>query len=226
MIVDTGGTVSLASPVEMMMGHGMPRSRSSSTAGSGPASAWTSRPTSRPTCSTRCVRCWGCSGRSPTAEGKAPVSTREVLGYATVEGARANGLDAKVGTLTPGKQADRHPAAHRSDERHAAQRPSDRGRRRDGHGQRRHGPDRRSRDEAARPSCSTSTGRRSGTRPPNRGTSSSTSRASSSRASEMREETGMAGELGDLGSRLREERERAPHQPARAGTPGSGSRRA
>jgi cytosine/adenosine deaminase-related metal-dependent hydrolase len=40
------------------------------------------------------------------AEGKPPVSTRDVLAYATVEGARANGLDAKVGSLTPGKQAD------------------------------------------------------------------------------------------------------------------------
>jgi cytosine/adenosine deaminase-related metal-dependent hydrolase len=29
-----------------------------------------------------------------------------VLAWATVQGARANGLDSKVGTLTPGKQAD------------------------------------------------------------------------------------------------------------------------
>lgn len=41
-----------------------------------------------------------------SAEGKTPVSTREVLAYATIEGARANGLDSKVGTPTPGKQAD------------------------------------------------------------------------------------------------------------------------
>ena len=34
------------------------------------------------------------------------MGSREVLEYATVEGARANGLDSKVGTLTPGKQAD------------------------------------------------------------------------------------------------------------------------
>jgi cytosine/adenosine deaminase-related metal-dependent hydrolase len=39
-------------------------------------------------------------------EGKLPISPREVLAYATIEGARANGLDSKVGTLTPGKQAD------------------------------------------------------------------------------------------------------------------------
>jgi cytosine/adenosine deaminase-related metal-dependent hydrolase len=41
-----------------------------------------------------------------TAEGKAPSSAREVLAWATIEGARANGLDSKVGTLTRGKQAD------------------------------------------------------------------------------------------------------------------------
>jgi cytosine/adenosine deaminase-related metal-dependent hydrolase len=34
------------------------------------------------------------------------VTARDVLGYATVEGAKANGLDASIGTLTPGKQAD------------------------------------------------------------------------------------------------------------------------
>jgi cytosine/adenosine deaminase-related metal-dependent hydrolase len=41
-----------------------------------------------------------------TAEGKPPMTTRDVLACATIEGARANGLDRKVGTLTPGKEAD------------------------------------------------------------------------------------------------------------------------
>ncbi|WP_312017602.1 amidohydrolase family protein [Bradyrhizobium liaoningense] len=34
------------------------------------------------------------------------LTTRDVLEFATIEGARANKLDRKVGTLTPGKEAD------------------------------------------------------------------------------------------------------------------------
>ena len=34
------------------------------------------------------------------------LTVREVVEFATVQGAKANALDAKVGTLTPGKQAD------------------------------------------------------------------------------------------------------------------------
>jgi cytosine/adenosine deaminase-related metal-dependent hydrolase len=44
--------------------------------------------------------------RASATNGTKPVSPREVLAYATVEGARANGLESKVGTLSPGKQAD------------------------------------------------------------------------------------------------------------------------
>jgi imidazolonepropionase-like amidohydrolase len=43
---------------------------------------------------------------SAMTSGKALLSTKEILACATIEGARALGLDAKVGTLTPGKQAD------------------------------------------------------------------------------------------------------------------------
>jgi len=35
-----------------------------------------------------------------------PVAARDVLGWATLEGAKANGLDHKTGSITPGKDAD------------------------------------------------------------------------------------------------------------------------
>ena len=35
-----------------------------------------------------------------------PLSCREVVEFATIDGARAVGLDDRIGTLTPGKQAD------------------------------------------------------------------------------------------------------------------------
>jgi 5-methylthioadenosine/S-adenosylhomocysteine deaminase len=38
--------------------------------------------------------------------GKDQVTARDVLGWATIEGAKANGLDSRTGSLTPGKRAD------------------------------------------------------------------------------------------------------------------------
>ncbi len=106
MIVDTGGTVSLASPVEMMMGHGMPPIQKFLDRGLRPSLS-VDVETNVPGDMFNQMRSVLTLQRAiASAQGKSPVSTREILGYATVEGARANGLDAKIGTLTPGKQAD------------------------------------------------------------------------------------------------------------------------
>jgi 5-methylthioadenosine/S-adenosylhomocysteine deaminase len=106
MIVDTGGTVSLASPVEMMMGHGMPPIQKFLDRGLRPSLS-VDVETNVPADMFNQMRSVLTLQRALASEqGKEPVSTREVLAYATVEGARANGLDAKVGTISPGKQAD------------------------------------------------------------------------------------------------------------------------
>jgi cytosine/adenosine deaminase-related metal-dependent hydrolase len=106
MIVDTGGTVSLASPVEMMMGHGMPPIQKFLDRGLRPSLSVDVETNVPADMFNQMRSVLGLQRAIAYAEGKDAVSPREVLAYATVEGARANGLDSKVGTLTPGKQAD------------------------------------------------------------------------------------------------------------------------
>ena len=106
MIVDTGGTVSLASPVEMMMGHGMPPIQKFLDRGLRPSLS-VDVETNVPADMFNQMRSVLPLQRAQAAQtGREPVSAREVLAYATIEGARANGLDGKIGTLTPGKKAD------------------------------------------------------------------------------------------------------------------------
>jgi 5-methylthioadenosine/S-adenosylhomocysteine deaminase len=106
MIVDTGGTVSLATPVEMMMGHGMPPIQKFLDRGLKPSLS-VDVETNAPSDMFSQMRSVLALQRSMAAgQGKAPITPRDVLEYATIEGARANGLDAKIGSLTPGKKAD------------------------------------------------------------------------------------------------------------------------
>jgi cytosine/adenosine deaminase-related metal-dependent hydrolase/ribose/xylose/arabinose/galactoside ABC-type transport system permease subunit len=106
MIVDTGGTVSLATPVEMMMGHGMPPIQRFLDRGLKPSLS-VDVETNVPSDMFNQMRSVLALQRSlAAAQSKAPITARDVLEYATIEGARANGLDAKVGSLTPGKKAD------------------------------------------------------------------------------------------------------------------------
>ena len=106
MIVDTGGTVSIASPVEMMMGHGMPPVQKFLDRGLQPSLS-VDVETNVPSDMFNQMRSVLPLQRAmAVARGERPVSTRDVLGWATIEGAKANGLDHKTGTLTPGKEAD------------------------------------------------------------------------------------------------------------------------
>jgi cytosine/adenosine deaminase-related metal-dependent hydrolase len=106
MIVDTGGTVSLAAPVEMMMGHGMPPIQKFLDRGLAPSLS-VDVETNVPSDMFNQMRSVLALQRSlAAASGKAPITAKDVLRYATMEGARANGLDTKVGSLSPGKQAD------------------------------------------------------------------------------------------------------------------------
>ncbi len=106
MIVDSGGTVSLASPVEMMMGHGMPPIQKFLDRGLRPSLSIDVE-TNVPSDMFNQMRSVLALQRSnAVAEGKEPIGPSDVLAYATIEGARANGLDHKTGSLTPGKQAD------------------------------------------------------------------------------------------------------------------------
>jgi 5-methylthioadenosine/S-adenosylhomocysteine deaminase len=106
MIVDSGGTVSLASPVEMMMGHGMPPIQKFLDRGLRPSLS-VDVETNVPSDMFNQMRSVLALQRaSASAQGKTPLSAMEVLACATIDGARANGLDARVGSLTPGKKAD------------------------------------------------------------------------------------------------------------------------
>ncbi|GIU92770.1 MAG: hypothetical protein KatS3mg011_1676 [Acidimicrobiia bacterium] len=106
MIVDTGGTVSIACPVEMMMGHGMPPIQKFLDRGL-PPSLSVDVETNVPADMFNQMRSvLGLQRALATELGRSPVSARDILAWATIEGAKANGLDHKIGTITPGKEAD------------------------------------------------------------------------------------------------------------------------
>jgi cytosine/adenosine deaminase-related metal-dependent hydrolase len=113
MIVDTGGTISLAVPVEMLMGHGMVPTQRFLDRGLKPSlsvDVETNVPADMFT-QMQCALSLQHAlvfDRKLSGEQNVPaaVTTRDVLEWATIEGARANGLDDKVGSLTPGKEAD------------------------------------------------------------------------------------------------------------------------
>jgi cytosine/adenosine deaminase-related metal-dependent hydrolase len=113
MIADTGGSFSLAAAAGMMLGYGMPPIQQLLDRQIRPSlsvDAESNVPTDMFTQMRAVISIQHASLFNLKLAGKAGVphllTTRKVLEFATIEGARANGLGDITGSLTPGKQAD------------------------------------------------------------------------------------------------------------------------
>ena len=112
-VADSGGHVSIAAPIEMEMGHGVPPIQPALDHGIRPSlsvDVETQMPsdffTQMRTIFT--LQRMQALARQRAGEANAPrlLTVREVIEFATIAGARANRLESKIGTLTPGKEAD------------------------------------------------------------------------------------------------------------------------
>ena len=113
LIKDTGGQVSLAVPIEMAMGHGMPPIQEALDHGIRPSLSSDVDVTMAqdPFTVMRAaftLQRLNVLQRARRGEQNLPalLTTRDVLEFATIEGSRCTKLEDKVGTLTPGKEAD------------------------------------------------------------------------------------------------------------------------
>jgi 5-methylthioadenosine/S-adenosylhomocysteine deaminase len=114
LIADTGGKVSIAPTVEMIMGHGTPPTAKALAHGLRPSlsiDVVTTVPGDMFTqmrflfAQDRLLAHEAAFAAGSEEEPKL-LTSREVLEFATIEGARVCGIDERTGSLTPGKQAD------------------------------------------------------------------------------------------------------------------------
>ena len=112
-VADSGGHVSIAAPIEMEMGHGIPPIQPALDHGIRPSlsvDVETQMPgdffTQMRTVFT--LQRMQAQARQRAGDANTPrlLTVREVVEFATIAGAKANRLDGKIGTLTPGKEAD------------------------------------------------------------------------------------------------------------------------
>ncbi len=157
LIKDTGGVVSLAVPIEMAMGHGMPPIQEALDHGMRPSLSSDVDVTMAqdPFTVMRAaftLQRLNVLQRARRGEQNLPplLTTRDVLEFATIEGSRCTKLEDKVGTLTPGKEADIVHAGGRPDQCLAAQQCAGRGREPDESDECRHRVHRRQGEEMAR----------------------------------------------------------------------------
>jgi 5-methylthioadenosine/S-adenosylhomocysteine deaminase len=113
LIKDTGGHVSLAVPIEMAMGHGLPPIQDALDHGIRPSLSSDVDVTMAQDPFTLMRAAFTLQrlgvlqrARSGAQNLPALLTCRDVLEFATIEGARCTSLERKVGTLTPGKEAD------------------------------------------------------------------------------------------------------------------------
>jgi 5-methylthioadenosine/S-adenosylhomocysteine deaminase len=114
LIADTGGKVSIAPSVEMVMGHGTPPTAKALKHGLRPSLSIDVVTTVPGDMFTQMrflfaeARLLEHEAAFAAGNEEEPVllSSREVLEFATIEGARVCGLEERTGSLTPGKQAD------------------------------------------------------------------------------------------------------------------------
>jgi 5-methylthioadenosine/S-adenosylhomocysteine deaminase len=113
LIKASNGNVSIAGPIEMGMGHGIPPIQEALAHGIRPSLS-TDVETEMPgDFFTQARAVFSLQrmlvlARQRAGEQNLPrlLTAREVVEFATIEGAKDNGLEGKVGTLTPGKEAD------------------------------------------------------------------------------------------------------------------------
>ncbi len=113
LVADTGGAVSCAVPIEMTMRHGMPVVQVCLDNGVTPSlssDVETSMSADMFTMMRSCFLLQRAALNERSIQGEKDLTklltARDVIAMATVQGARDCALDKKVGTLTPGKEAD------------------------------------------------------------------------------------------------------------------------